>query len=49
VPVILGVVGGAFLGTRVLVRLPDRAVRMFFFCLLLLLGTEILIRGLRGA
>jgi uncharacterized membrane protein YfcA len=48
IPVILGVVSGAFVGTRVLVRLPDRAVRMFFFCLLLVLGTEVLVRGIRG-
>jgi len=48
VPVILGVVGGAFIGTRVLVRLPNRAVRMFFLGLLVLLGAEVILRGLRG-
>jgi uncharacterized membrane protein YfcA len=48
VPVILGVVAGAFLGTRVLVRLPNRSVRMFFLVLLFVLGTEITFRGIRG-
>jgi uncharacterized membrane protein YfcA len=48
VPVILGVVAGAFLGTRVLVRLPNRKVRLFFLGLLLVLGTEIIVRGIRG-
>ena len=48
VPVILGVVAGAFLGTRVLVRLPDRAVRIFFLWLLIILGMEIVVRGIRG-
>jgi uncharacterized membrane protein YfcA len=47
-PVILGVVAGAFVGTRVLVRLPNRAVRMFFLGLLVLLGGEVIVRGLRG-
>jgi len=48
VPVILGVVLGAFAGTRVLVRLPNRAVRRFFLALLLVLGAEVLLRGFRG-
>jgi len=48
-PVILGVVAGAFLGTRVLVRLPNRIVRRYFLFLLLVLGSEVLVRGIRGS
>ncbi len=48
-PVILGVVAGAFLGTRVLVKLPNRVVRKVFLVLLLVLGTEVLVRGIRGS
>lgn len=47
-PVILGVVAGAFLGTRLLVRLPNRLIRRVFLLLLLVLGTEVIIRGIRG-
>jgi uncharacterized membrane protein YfcA len=48
-PVILGVLAGAFLGTRLLVRLPNRAVRRIFLGLLLVLGTEVIVRGIRGS
>jgi uncharacterized protein len=48
VPVILGVVAGAFLGTRVLVRLSNQSVRLFFLVILLLLAFEMIARGLRG-
>ncbi len=47
-PVILGITGGAFVGTRVLVRLSNRAVRVFFLGVLGILGVEMLVRGLRG-
>lgn len=47
-PVILGVVLGAFIGTRLLVRLTNEAVRRFFLFVLLALGAEMLVRGLRG-
>jgi uncharacterized protein len=47
-PVILGVTAGAFIGTRVLVRLPNRMVRRFFLGVLGVLGVEMLVRGLRG-
>jgi uncharacterized protein len=47
-PVILGVVLGAFLGTRLLVRLTNQAVRRFFLVILLILALEMIIRGLRG-
>jgi hypothetical protein len=47
-PVILGVTLGAFLGTRLLVRLSNTAVRRFFLVVLLALGVEMLVRGIRG-
>ncbi|HET7215271.1 MAG TPA: sulfite exporter TauE/SafE family protein [Terriglobia bacterium] len=48
VPIILGVVAGAFLGTRVLVRLTNQSVRIFFLVILLILAFEMIARGLRG-
>jgi uncharacterized protein len=48
-PVILGVVIGAFAGTRLLVRLTDDKVRHFFLGVLAALAIEMLIRGLGGA
>jgi uncharacterized membrane protein YfcA len=47
-PIICGVTGGAFLGTRVLVRLSNEAVRRVFLCVLAALGIEMIVRGLRG-
>jgi len=49
VPGILGVVAGAFLGTRLLVRIPNRAFRRLFLVLLVVLGTEVIVRGIRGS
>ena len=46
--VILGIVMGAFVGTRVLVHLPNQAVRRFFLVVLAVLGGEMLLRGIRG-
>jgi uncharacterized membrane protein YfcA len=48
VPVVLGVTAGAFLGTRLLVRLSNRTVRLFFLVVLLVLGVEMIVRGIRG-
>lgn len=48
-PVMLGVLAGAFIGTRVLVRLSNQRVRQFFLVVLLALGLEMIIRGIRGA
>ena len=48
-PTILGVVIGAIVGTRLLVRLTNQAVRRFFLVVLLVLATEMVIRGLKGA
>lgn len=44
-PVILGVVSGAFLGTRVLVRISNQTVRNIFLVVLIVLGLEMLLRG----
>jgi uncharacterized membrane protein YfcA len=48
-PVITGVLLGAFLGTRVLVRLSNEAVGRFLLVVLVLLGLEMILRGIRGA
>ncbi len=47
-PVILGVVIGALLGTRLLVRLTNRRIRLFFLVVLAVLGLEMIIRGIGG-
>ena len=47
-PIILGVVFGATLGTRLLVRLTNQMVRRFFLGVLLILGVEMIIRGVVG-
>ena len=46
-PVILGVATGAFLGTRVLVRLTNEAVRRVFLGVLIVLAAEMIVRGIR--
>lgn len=48
-PVMLGILLGAFLGTKLLVRLTNKAVRRLFLVVLLVLGMEMLLRGIRGA
>lgn len=48
-PVALGVVIGAFLGTRALVRLSNLAVRRFFLVVLIFLAVEMLYRGISRA
>lgn len=47
-PVILGVLLGAFLGTRVLVRVSNRAIGHFLVAVLIVLGAEMILRGIRG-
>lgn len=47
-PVILGVVVGAFAGTRLLVRLSNQSVRRFFLVVLMILAVEMILRGVRG-
>ena len=47
-PVILGVVFGAFVGTRLLVKLTNQKVRQIFLVVLFVLGVEMILRGVRG-
>jgi uncharacterized membrane protein YfcA len=47
-PVILGVTAGAFLGTRVLVRVTNETVRRVFLGVLIVLAAEMIVRGIRG-
>jgi uncharacterized membrane protein YfcA len=47
-PVILGVTAGAFLGTRLLVRLTNEAVRHVFLAVLLVLAAEMIVRGMHA-
>jgi uncharacterized membrane protein YfcA len=47
-PVMLGVLVGAFIGTRVLVRVSNEAVRRFFQVVLAVLGIEMIVRGIQG-
>lgn len=47
-PAIVGIVAGSLVGTRVLVRLPNQAVRRFFLGVLALLGVEMIVRGIQG-
>jgi uncharacterized membrane protein YfcA len=47
-PVALGVVIGAFVGTRLLVKLKNQTIRNFFLVILLVFGLEMIIRGLWG-
>jgi uncharacterized membrane protein YfcA len=45
-PVILGILVGAFIGTRLLVRLTNQKVRHFFLVVLAILGIEMILRGI---
>ena len=47
-PVIVGITIGAFVGTRLLVRITNQAVRRLFLAIMLILGVEMIIRGIRG-
>jgi uncharacterized membrane protein YfcA len=47
-PVIVGVTAGAFAGTRVLLRTSNETVHRFFRVVLLILGAEMIVRGLRS-
>jgi uncharacterized membrane protein YfcA len=47
-PVVLGVIAGAFIGTRLLVHMTNRAVQRFFLVILLLLGLGMILRGIGG-
>ena len=47
-PVMLGVLGGAFLGTKVLVHARVRTLRMVFGIVILLLAIEMIVNGITG-
>lgn len=47
-PVMLGVLGGAFLGTKVLVRARVRTLRAVFGIVILLLAIEMIVNGITG-
>jgi uncharacterized membrane protein YfcA len=47
-PVMLGVLGGAFLGTKVMVRAHVRTLRQIFGGVILLLAIEMILNGLTG-
>jgi len=42
------VTAGAFAGTRVLLRISNETVHRFFRVVLLVLGAEMIVRGLRS-
>jgi len=44
-PVVLGVLAGAFLGTRLLNRLTNHSAQQIFMLILLVLGAEMVVRG----
>jgi uncharacterized membrane protein YfcA len=44
-PAIIGIIVGAFIGTRVMVRLTNESVRMIFLVILVLLGIEMILKG----
>ena len=47
-PVMLGVLGGAFLGTKVLMRAPVRTLRIIFAFVVLALAVEMVFSGITG-
>lgn len=47
-PVMLGVLGGAFLGTRVLVRAKVKTLRIVFAVVILALAVEMIVNGITG-
>jgi uncharacterized protein len=47
-PVVLGVLGGAFLGSKVLVKAPVRALRVTFGVIIFLLAIEMIFNGAVG-
>jgi len=47
-PVMLGVLGGALLGSKVLVHAPVRTLRMVFATVIFALAIEMIVNGLRG-
>ena len=47
-PVMLGVLAGSLLGTRILVRAETKWLRLVFSLVIVVLGLQMLIQGLRG-
>ena len=47
-PVMLGVLAGSLLGTRVLVKAETKWLRLVFSCVIVVLGIEMLYKGLSG-
>jgi uncharacterized protein len=47
-PVMLGVLAGSLLGTRILVKAETKSLRLVFSAIILLLGTQMLYNGLAG-
>jgi uncharacterized membrane protein YfcA len=47
-PVMLGVLAGAFLGTRVLVHAPVRLLRIVFGLVIAVLAIEMIVSGITG-
>ncbi len=47
-PVMLGVLGGAFLGTKVLMRVRVRTLRFVFAAVIFVLAVEMIVNGVRG-
>ncbi len=47
-PVMLGVLLGSLIGTRVLVKTQTKSLRLVFSIVIVLLGAEMLFKGLRG-
>jgi len=48
IPVMLGVLIGSLMGTRVLVKTKTKSLRLVFSVVLVLLGIQMLIKGLTG-
>lgn len=47
-PVMLGVLGGAFLGSKVLVHAPVRTLRIVFAVVILVMAIEMIVNGIMG-
>jgi uncharacterized membrane protein YfcA len=47
-PVMLGVLLGSLIGTRVLVKTQTKSLRLVFSIVIVLLGVEMLFKGFRG-
>ncbi len=47
-PVMLGVLVGSLMGTRVLVKTKTKSLRLVFSAVIILLGIEMLLKGITG-